>query len=147
MRLQWKKPAGAVAQMDDRQAIFDRDIQRAHDFFNRQRIPGASLDARVVGMKDDFAAADHANTADLASTGHFAVVGLIRRERRQLQKRSAGVEQQLNAIADEHLLLPREAIEVAGGTLVARAALAFAQLRGQSLVVFSVEPEDLGVHV
>jgi len=92
IRLQRKKAAGAVAQMNHRQAVFDRDIQRAHDLLDRQRIPRAPLNARVVRVQDHLAATDHTDAADLAGAGHFAVVGLVGRQRRQLQKRRARIE-------------------------------------------------------
>ena len=42
--------------MHDRQPVLDCDIEGADDFLGRQRIPGAALHARVVGVDDDLAA-------------------------------------------------------------------------------------------
>ena len=123
-RLQRQEAARAVAQMHDRQPVLDRDVEGADNLFHRQRIPGAALHAGVVGMDDDFAAVDDADAADDAGAGHLAAIFGIGGKRREFKKRRAGIEQQLDAVAHEHFVLPRQTLEIARRPLAAGGLLA-----------------------
>ena len=111
--LRRQEAARAVADVDHRQPVLDGDVQRADDLLDRQRIPGAAFDAGVVGADDDLAARDDADAADIAGARHVAVIVHVGGQRGQLEKRRAGIEQHFDAVAHEHLVLPREPVEVA----------------------------------
>ena len=80
-----------------------RDLLGAQMLLHRDRVVGAALDGGVVGDDDAFAAADAADAGDHAGGGHVAVVHPVRRERRQLEERRAGVEQEVDALARQQL--------------------------------------------
>src|SRR5439155_18643100 len=106
-----------------------------------QRVPGAAFHAGVVGANDDLAAADDADAGDLAGARNFAFVGHVRGERREFEKRRAGVEQERETITHEELLLPREALEIALRTLEARFILSPPELGDPREVLFAVLEE------
>src|SRR5581483_9519322 len=128
IRLQRQESAGAIAEMHDRQAILDRDVEGAHRLLHRKRIPRAALHARVAGVDQHFAARHDADAGDDRRARHFAVVLLIRRERRELEERRARIEQPLDALAHEQLVLLAQAIDVALRTIESRLALPLAQI-------------------
>jgi hypothetical protein len=107
------------------------------------RIPSPALHACVVGVDDDFAAVHDADAADDARAGHFAAIGLVRRERREFEEGRAGIEQQFDAVAHEHLVLPLETLDVARGTCAAGRVLALLQSGHKPLIVRDVEAEFL----
>jgi hypothetical protein len=72
--LQRQETAGAVADMDDRQTVFQCHIQKSHDLFNRMRIPSTALDAGVIGMNSDLAALHDADTRYHGGAGHRTIV-------------------------------------------------------------------------
>src|ERR1700730_1238032 len=82
--LKREKAARAVAKMDDRQTVLNRDVESTHNLLNRKGIPGPALHAGVIGVNDDFASGDNADTNHLGGTGHFVVVGLVACKGRQL---------------------------------------------------------------
>ena len=92
--LQRQETAGAVADMDDRQPVLQRDIQKAHDLFHGMRIPGTALDAGVIGMNSDLAALHDANARNHGGTRHCSVIFATGCEGGEFQKRCAGVQQQ-----------------------------------------------------
>ena len=70
---------------------------------HRHRIVGAALDGGIVGDDDAFAAADAADPGDQARGMDVAAIETMRGERRQLEERRAGIEQQIDAVAREQL--------------------------------------------
>ena len=82
--LKREKAARAVAEMDDRQTVLNRDIENTDNLLNRKGIPGPALHAGVIGVNDDFASGDDADANHLGGTGHFVVVGLVACKSRQL---------------------------------------------------------------
>ncbi len=126
--LQRQEAAGAVAQVDHRQPVLDGDVERTHDLLHRQRIPGAALDARVVGVDHHLAAFDDADAAHLPGAVHLAVIGAVGGQRGDLQERRARVEQQLEPLAHGELVLPVQPLDVALRAFVARVVQALAQL-------------------
>ena len=142
--LQRQEAAGAVAQMHDRQPVLDGDIEGADDLLHRQWIPGAALHAGVVGMDDDFAAIDDADAADNAGAGDFAAIFGIGGERRQFEKRRTGIEQQFDAVAREHLVLARQALDIARRPLAAGGLLAFLERFREAAIMRAVESKLLG---
>ena len=85
--------------MDHWQAVFQRDIQKPHDLFDGMGIPCPALDARIVGMNGDLAALHDADARHNGGAGHRAVIFAASREGGKLQKRCAGVKQQLQPLA------------------------------------------------
>ena len=116
--LKREKPAGAVAEMHDGQAVFDRDVQRANDLLDGQRIPGAALDAGIVGADHHLAAGDDAYAADAAGAGRFAIIGHVGGERGEFEKRRRGIEQLFQPLARQHLALAAKPVDVARGPIV-----------------------------
>ena len=72
--LQRQETARAVADMDDRQTVFQRDIQKTHDLFHGMRIPGTALDAGIIGMNGDLAALHDADPRNHACAGHHPII-------------------------------------------------------------------------
>ena len=82
VRLQRQKGAAGVDEIDARQIVPKRDFLRAKMFFHRHRKVRSAFDGGVVG-DDEALALLHASDAGHDSGGRrFAVVHLIRRERR-----------------------------------------------------------------
>ena len=82
----------AVANMDDRQSVFQRDIQKPHDLFHGMGIPGAALDAGVVGVDGDLAALHNTDACHHSGARHGAVVFATGGKCGKLQKGRAGVQ-------------------------------------------------------
>ncbi len=78
-------------------------------------------------MDDDLAAVDDADTADDAGARDVTAVGLVGGERGELEERRTGIEQQLDAVAHEHLVLALQAFDVARGPVAPRGVLTLAQ--------------------
>ncbi len=145
--LQRQEAARAVAEVHDRQPVLDRDVERAHDLLDRQRVPRAALHRSVVGLNDHFAPADDADAGHLPGARHLAVVGHVGGERRELEERRAGIEQQREPVADEELSLARETLEVALRAAGPRLLLAAAKLGDEPPVVLAVGEERVGADV
>ncbi len=90
--LQWQKAASAVADMDNRQAIFQRHIQKPHDLFDGMWIPSPALDARVIGVDGDLAALHNTDARHHSGARHCAVVFATSGKCGKLQKGRAGVQ-------------------------------------------------------
>ncbi len=105
--------AARVDEVDARQVVFAGDRLRAQVFLDRDRVIGATLDRRVVGDDHALAPGDPADPADQAAGRNPVVaVHLVPGELADLEKRRAGVEQPVDAIARQQLaafemLLPR----------------------------------------
>ena len=95
--------AAGVDQVDARQPVLTRDLLCTQVFLYGNRIVGAAFDRRVVAHDHALAARDFADTSDDAGRRGVVVVHAVGRELRQLEKRSAGVEQHLHAIARQQL--------------------------------------------
>ncbi|MCY1539607.1 hypothetical protein D9M68_752020 [compost metagenome] len=126
--LQRQETTSAVAQVNHGQAVLDRDVQRAHDLLDRQRVPGAALDAGVIRVDDDLAAVHDADARDLAGAVHVTAIRLVGGQGTNLQKRCARVEQQFQALAHGELLVFVQAVDVALRPHVASLVQAFVQL-------------------
>src|SRR5271156_2527813 len=142
--LQREKAARTIAQVNDRQPVLDRDVERTNNLLYRQWIPSSALHACVVGMDDDFTAVDDANAADDAGAGYFAAIFAVGGKRGEFKKRRARIEQQLDSVAHEHLVLPRQTFQIARRPLAAGSLLALPERVGQAAIMGAVEPELLG---
>ena len=101
--LQRQERAARIDQVEARQVVVQRDFLRAQVLLDRHRVVGAALDGRVVGDDHALAAADPAHPGDDARGGRVTVVEPVRRERRKLKERRAGIEQRAHAVAGEQL--------------------------------------------
>ena len=99
--------------MDHRQPVLDRDVERAHDLLDRERIPGAALDGGIVGANDHLAPRNDADADDRARRRRLAAIGHVGGERGEFEKRRARIEQLFDPLARQHLALTREAVEIA----------------------------------
>ncbi len=97
--LQRQERAAGIDQVDAGQMVLARDLLRAQVLLHRHGIVGAALDGGVVGDDDAFAAADAADAGDDAGGMHVAAVEPVGGERRELEERRAGIEQQVDALA------------------------------------------------
>src|SRR3546814_11249065 len=84
----------------------------------RQRIPGTALDAGTAGVDDDFPAGDDADAGHASRARHVAVIGFVGRQRRELQKRRAGIEQLFETLTYQQLVLLAQTLAVAFRTRV-----------------------------
>ena len=103
--LQRQERAAGVDQVDARQAVLLGDLLGADVLLHRHRVVGAPLDRRVVGDDQALPIADPADAGDHARARRVVFVKTVGGEGRQLQERRAGVEQPIDAVADEQLVL------------------------------------------
>src|SRR6266436_1018722 len=96
-------------------------LLNAHDLGHGLLTPGAGLDRVVIGHDADRAAADPADA------GHHTVRGsiglLVAREEEVFLELGPGIEEQVEAIADEELAFFRELVAVLGVALLDACAL------------------------
>ncbi len=95
--------AAGVHQVDARQMILRSDFLRAQVLLHRHREVSAAFHRRVVRDDNDLGAVHAADAGDHARGGRAAVVHAVRRERRKLEERRAGIEQRADAIARQEL--------------------------------------------
>ena len=95
--------AAGIDHVDAGQIVLPRDILRAQMLLHRHRIIGAALDGGVVGDDDAFAARDAPDAGDDAGGMHVAAIEAVGGQRRQFEKRRAGIDQQVDALARQHL--------------------------------------------
>ena len=127
--LQRQERAAGIDQIDARQMVVARDLLRPQVLLHGDGIVGAALDGGVVGDDDAVAAADLADAGDDAAGRDLAVIHAVRRQRRQLQERAAGIEQRGDAVAHQELA----ALGVAHPRLVGAAARRLGELVAQIL--------------
>src|SRR5678815_5957198 len=95
--------AARVDQVDASQPVFARDFLGTQVFLDGDRVIGAAFHRRVVAHDHALTARNFAYTGDDAGRRGVAVVHAVGGELRQLEKRSARVEQHLHAIAWQKL--------------------------------------------
>ncbi len=103
--LQRQERATRVHEIDTRQAIGERDFLRAQVLAHGDGVVGAALHRRVVGDDEHFASRDAADARDQAGARRVVLVHVPRRQRRELEKRRAGIEEAVDAFADRELAL------------------------------------------
>ena len=101
--LQRQEGAAGIHHVDAGQIVLPRDILRAQMLLHRHRVIGAALDGGVVGDDDAFAARDAPDPGDDARRMHVAAIEAVGRQRRQFEKRGAGIDQEIDALARQHL--------------------------------------------
>ena len=95
--------AAGIDHVDAGQIVLPRDILRAQMLLHRHRIVGAALDGGVVGDDDAFAPRNAPHPGDDAGGMHVAAIEAVGGERRQFEKGGAGIDQQVDALARQHL--------------------------------------------
>ena len=125
--LQRQERAAGIDEIHAGQPVLERDLLRAHVLLDRHREVGAAFDRGVVGDDQHFAAGDAADAGDDAGRRRFVVVQVPGRQRRQLEKRRAGVEQLLDPLAHRQLALLAMALDVLRAAALAHAGDALAQ--------------------
>ena len=95
--------AAGIDHVDAGQIVLPRDILGAKMLLHRHRIIGAALDGRVVGDDDAFAPRDPAHPGDDAGRMHVAAIEAVGRQRRQFEKRRSRIDQEIDALARQHL--------------------------------------------
>ena len=95
--------AAGIDHVDAGQIVLPRDILRAQMLLHGHRIIGAALDGGVVGDDDAFAARNAPDAGDDAGGMDVAAIEAVGRQRRQFEKRGAGIDQQVDALARQHL--------------------------------------------
>ena len=104
--------AGRFDEVHERQPVLERELLRALEFLEPHRLQRAGLDARVVDDDHAVRAADHADAGQQPAARHGLLrvghVEQVARAGRQLQPRSARVEQQREPLARQQLAALRE---------------------------------------
>ena len=95
--------AAGIDHVDAGQIVLPRDILRAQMLLHRHRIVGAALDGRIVGDDHAFASRDPPDPGDDARRMHIAAIEPVGGERRQFEKRRARIDQEIDALARQHL--------------------------------------------
>lgn len=108
-------PAG-VDQVDARQQVLQCDFLSTQVLFHRHRVVGAALDRRLVGDDDALPPGDPADPDNDPRARRFIAVHAVRRQRGQLQKRAARVQQAVHPLARQQLAATDMAF---AGTLIA----------------------------
>ena len=101
--LQRQERAAGIDQIDARQMVVARDLLRPQMLLHGDGIIGAALDGGVVGDDHAVAPAHLADAGDDAGRRDVAVIHAVRRERRELQEWTAGIEQRGDAVAHQEL--------------------------------------------
>ena len=145
--LQRQEGAAGIDHVDARQIVLPRDVLRAQMLFHRHRIIGAALDGRVIGDDDAFAPRDAPDPGDDARRMHVAAIEAVGRQRRQFQERGAGIDQQVDALARQHLAA--RGVALARGFAAAAGDLIelFAQLGDEAAHDFGVACKILGCRI
>src|SRR5437762_13032466 len=129
VRLQRKKGAAGIDEVDARQAILEGDLLRPHVLLDRDRVVGAAFHRRIVADDQDLATRHAADAGDDARAGGFVVVQLPGGERRKLEKWRPFVEQAIDALAHRELPLLAVTLQIARAATLTRLRHALTQLR------------------
>ena len=84
--------AAGIDEIDAGQPVLERDLLGAQVLLHRHRKVGAAFDGGVVGDDHAFAALDAADAGDQAGAVDRILVHAVGGERRQLEKRRAGID-------------------------------------------------------
>ncbi len=126
--LQRQVGAAGIDQVDARQAVLEGDLLCAQVLLDGQREVRAALDRGVVGDDHALAAVHRADAGDDARAGRLVLVHAEGRQRRELEPRGVGVEQEVDALAHRQLAAAAVALERARAAALARLRQARAQL-------------------
>src|SRR6185312_1084555 len=141
--LQGQVGAAGVDQIDAGQLVLERDLLRPQMLLHRDRKVGSALDGRIVRNDDRFASGHAADVGDETRGGRLVLIKPARRERGELEKWRAGVEQATDAIPRQQL--PSGGMPAASllAPTEARTRNPRAQIGDQGAHVFGVCPKGL----
>ena len=142
--LKRQEGSARVDQVDAGEMIGQRHLLGPHVLPHGQRQVGAALDRGVVGHDQALHPLHHPDAGDHARRGGVVVVQAPGRQRREFEEGGAGVDQPVDAVADEEF-----AAGLVAGPRLGRAALphlveALQEFVAQAPIVFGVGLE-LGV--
>ena len=120
---------------------------RAEMLLDRQRIIGAALHRRVVADDHHLAARDAADARDQARAGDFAFVQVERRELADLEKRRAGIEQPLDAVARKQFAAADVALAMLVGPALRGRGDIGTQCLGERAIVRGARPGLIAAQV
>jgi len=105
--LHGQEDARRVDQVDDGQAVFERDLLRPQHLLAGHREPRAGLHRRVIGYDHHVAAVHRTDPHHHAGRRSAAVLFIeaVGGPQAELQKRRAGIAQRLHPLAGSHLAL------------------------------------------
>ena len=95
--------AAGVDEIDARQSVLPRDLLGTNVLFHGHRKVRAALHRRVVADDHAFAARDAPDAGDQPRAGDVVVVHAIGGELRQLEERTARIDQRAHALARQQL--------------------------------------------
>ncbi len=96
--------ATRIDQVDTGQVVLRSDRLRAQVFFYRNRVVSAAFDRRVIGDDHAFETVDPADAANQSTRGNLVfAVKFVTGELADFEKRRAGVDQPIDAIARQQL--------------------------------------------
>jgi len=142
-----QKRAARVHQIHARQPVLQRDLLRAQVLLDRDGVVCAALYCGIVGDDHALASGDRADAGDDAGRRRFAVVHLPRGQRREFEERRVGVNQTINAVADEELALLGVAPPGLCVAALPHLRQACAQFGGQRAMVLGVPLERIRVRI
>ena len=102
--LLWQEGAAAVDHIHARQMVFHRYLLCAQVFLDGVLHIRAAFHRGVVGNDNSLTALDHADTGDDARRREVVVIRVVCRHRRELQKRSVLVDEQVDALAGKEFV-------------------------------------------
>ena len=139
--LQRQEGAAGIDHVDAGKIVLPRDVLRPQMLLHGHRIIGAALDGGIVGDDHAFAARDAPDAGDDARRMHVAAIEAVGRQRRQLQERGPGIDQQIDALPRQHLAA--RCVAVARDLAAATGDLAelFTQIRDERAHGFSIARE------
>jgi hypothetical protein len=105
VRLERKKGAARIDEVNARQPVLERDLLCADVLLDRDRVVGAALHGRVVGHDDDLAPGDAPDARDKPRGWCVVVVHVVGGEGRQLEEGRARIDELLDSFADRQLAL------------------------------------------
>ena len=95
--------AAGIHHVDARKVVLPRDVLCPQMLLHRHRVVGAALDGGVIGDDDAFPPRNAPDAGDDARRMHVAAIQAVGGQRRQFEERGSGIDQQVDAVARQHL--------------------------------------------
>src|SRR5215471_4797065 len=125
--------APGIDQIDAWQSILECDLLRAKVLFNRKRKISAALDGGIIGNDDAFPPLDSTYTANQSGAVDCVLIHAVRRQRRQLKKRRAGIDEPQHPLAGQQLAPRGVALACPGGSAQRRFGATAVQILHQRM--------------
>lgn len=136
--LEVEEGAAGVDEVDTGEMVILGDILGAEMFFNRFGVVGTAFDSGVVGDDHDFDAGDAADAGDDTGAGGVVIVEIPSGEGGEFEEGAIGVEDGVDAVADEEFAAAEVAVDSALAAVVDDFVLTLTELVGEGTVVFFV---------